>query len=145
MKALNNGGARKRVTHPVSPTGVSRVKQDGARQTSVSDMMRRVDFKHGGALPSGTRQPMFADFTHPAFNDFHVAQNLVNEVKTEFMKLPAHVRAHFHNDPMRLSEALNDPDRNEELHKLGLKAKVEFRKKEPPVKEAPKPDEKPDA
>lgn len=72
-----------------------------------------------GVLPSTSREGVYADVSN--LGDYHTAMNTVLAAQDAFDALPAHVRAHFENDPGKFVEACQSPDTDiEELSKLGL-------------------------
>lgn len=133
---------RRRVIHPPSTTGVSPVVQDGVKDSSIAHMVRQIDRMPGRTLPQGSRQPMFGDFTHPAWNDFHARMQTLTDARNAFLALPIEVREAFHHSPEALSAALvsEDPKVQDHLVALGLRHKLV---KEPPKPAEPKPAEKP--
>ena len=52
--------------------------------------------------------------------DFHTAMNLVRKAQEEFVRVPAHVRARFRNDPQEFMNFFENPDNYAEALKLGL-------------------------
>lgn len=84
-----------------------------------SDINTIVDrFGLTGEMPQVLNMPQYGDFT--GIFDYQTAMNLVVQGREEFMKLPAKMRARFHNDPNELLEFLNDDDNKDEAIKLGL-------------------------
>lgn len=71
-----------------------------------------------GEMPTVVNMPQYGDFT--GIFDYQSAMNLVVQGREEFMKLPAKMRARFHNDPAELLNFLADDDNKDEAIKLGL-------------------------
>lgn len=94
----------------------SRAQQSFAEECDINVIVRR--FGLTGQLPPDMRFPTSGDFT--GVNDFQTAMNAVVAARQEFDKMPAHVRARFHNDPAELIAFLDDADNRSEAVKLGL-------------------------
>jgi len=73
---------------------------------------------HGVPVPAVGGEPSYGDFSMGL--DFHEALNRVSEAESDFMKLPAPLRAHVENDPGLFLDLVFDPDRRGELEELGL-------------------------
>lgn len=71
-----------------------------------------------GEMPQVLNFPQYGDFT--GIFDYQTAMNLVVSGREEFMKLPAKLRARFHNDPAELLDFLAEDDNKDEAVKLGL-------------------------
>ena len=56
------------------------------------------------------------------FADFHYLQNQLSLARSEFLELPAHVRARFHNDPGEFYEFFHNESNRDEAFKLGFLA-----------------------
>jgi len=110
-----------RVIHPPSKGGVSPVVQDGVRDSSIQRMVDGLS--KGRPLPSGSRQPIYGDFTSPLYYSFHERLNEVAKVRESFDRVPAAIRAEYANDPAALGRALDDPALQDRWVSLGLKAK----------------------
>ena len=52
--------------------------------------------------------------------DLKHALEIVQQAEEAFMALPAKVRSHFDNDPVKLQQAIQDPTRRSEIASLGL-------------------------
>lgn len=52
--------------------------------------------------------------------DFYDAMETVRRANVEFMKLPAHVRKIFDNDPAKFLDAAHDPEKRDKLAEAGL-------------------------
>lgn len=98
------------------PTGKSKVEQGALRDTDLNRIVEN-SVRRNTPLPAGSAQPIWGDFTAM---DFHAAQNLIVQVRTDFALLPAKVRGLFSNNPERLLEFVQDPKNLETARKLGL-------------------------
>jgi len=78
-----------------------------------------AQYRRTGVLPHmAARMPEFGDVSE--VGDFKEALDRVQATQAWFRKLPAKVRSHFENDPVALMDAVGDPERYDELEKLGL-------------------------
>lgn len=68
--------------------------------------------------PPGQRTGVYMDAAQ--FGDLHTAMNTVIEAENMFMALPADIRKHFDNDPVKLVEFCSDPSNLTEAVRLGL-------------------------
>lgn len=71
-----------------------------------------------GQMPQGLRMPSYGDFT--GVQSYQEALNMVMEADSEFMRLPAEMRARFDNDAGKLLDFLADENNKAEAEKLGL-------------------------
>lgn len=92
--------------------------QSAADDADINTIVRR--FGLTGELPGDLKMPQSGDFT--GVGDFHSAMNLVREAHEEFLRVPAEVRAKFHNDPQEFMDFLGDPDNRAAADKMGLLA-----------------------
>jgi len=99
----------------------TRTQQHFKDETDINNILRQ--FNITGLLPTKSISPRYGDFT--GIGDYHSALNSVIAAETEFMTLPAHLRARFDNDPQELIEFLNNPENKDEAIKLGLVSKTE--------------------
>jgi len=99
----------------------SRTQQHFKDETDINNILRQ--FNITGQLPSKAISPRYGDFT--GIGDYHSALNQVIAAETEFMTLPATLRARFNNDPQELIEFLDNPENMTEAKKLGLVNKTE--------------------
>ena len=106
---------------------VSRAKQSFAEEVDINTIVRR--FHLTGELPSDVRVPQYGDFE--AVFDFHSAMNVVAEAREAFDRMPADVRARFHNEPQEFLTFVLDEQNRAEAVKLGVVVKPEA---EPEVK-----------
>jgi len=102
----------------------TRTKSEFADEANINNIVRRC--MNGGVMPSGTRVPLFGDFTEVA--DFTTANTLIAQANAEFEQLPSEVREKFGNDVSKLMDFLDDENNADEAIALGL---------------APKPDSEP--
>ncbi len=107
---------RKRVTHPEG--GKEMTKQSLVGGTDINLILARW-FEHGQAVAHLNRsQAMWGDFSSGV--DYQEALNSIKAAQHDFDALPADVRAHVNNDPGEFLEMVFDPERREELERLGL-------------------------
>ncbi len=109
---------RERFFHPEG--GVSLTKQGAVAATDINLIMEKWQ-KHGAAVAHLNRgQAMWGDFSSGV--DYHEALNSIRGAQRDFAALPSKVRAHVDNDPGAFLEMVFDPERREELERLGLVA-----------------------
>ncbi len=105
-----------RVCHPEG--GEKKTKESLAGATDINVLLDRW-MKHGEAVVHLNRQAgAYGDFSSGV--DYTEALNSINEAQREFGALPADVRAHCENDPAKFLELIFDPERREEVERLGL-------------------------
>ncbi|WNK14866.1 MAG: internal scaffolding protein [Microvirus sp.] len=91
-------------------------QQQFAEESDINTIVKR--FGLTGELPSNLEMPRSGDFTQAS--DFQSSMQLIAQANSEFMSLPAHLRARFDHDPGKLISFLeNDKNRAEALE-LGL-------------------------
>lgn len=112
---------------------ISMTVQSFAKECDINEIVKR--FGLTGELPSSIRMPLTGDYTNVP--DFHQAMNLVAQAKTEFLKLPASLRARFDHNPANLVTFLEDENNREEAIKLGIVNQPIEKPIEPP-KDPPK-------
>lgn len=95
--------------------------QSAEDESNINTIVRR--FGLTGQLPDDVRMPQTGDFT--GVPDFHTAMNLVRAAQEEFLRVPAHIRARFANDPQAFMSFLEDDSNRAEAEKLGLLKPVE--------------------
>ncbi len=86
------------------------------------------------------RQPLSGDFTGAL--ELQDAINLVDAAESDFMALPAEVRAVCQNNPVQLLERMTDRDQFHELVEAGLPVETTY---EPPQLPEPPPEPEPPA
>lgn len=85
-------------------------------EVDINTIVRR--FGLTGELPKDLKMPQSGDFA--GLPDFHAAMNMVRSAQEEFLKVPAHVRARFGNDPGAFMAFLEDDRNRDEADRLGL-------------------------
>lgn len=111
-----NPSSRNRVlSDTVGPT---RTKQSFKGESDVNSIMRK--YLSTGVPPMYVnRSPaVFGDFS--SGDDYRSMMTKVVEADRAFAGLPSNVRDHCHNDPGRFLDMIFDPNRRDELVKLGL-------------------------
>lgn len=116
MPETSKANQRVRVVHPEG--GPLMTKQAMALDTDVNHIMKR--WVTTGVIPfgAGGQAPRYGDFS--SGTDFQTAINQVREAEAQFDMLPAHIRRYCHNDPQKFLELVYDPERRDDLVKLGL-------------------------
>lgn len=94
----------------------SKTQQQFAEEADINTIVNK--FLKTGQLPTDLKVPRYGDFDE--VTDFHTAMNAVREAQEGFDRLPAQMRARFHNDPQELLAFIEDPENTEEAVKLGL-------------------------
>ena len=116
----------------------TRTKSEFAAECDINNIVARV--AKGALMPSGSRTPLFGDFSEVA--DFTTAQTLIAEANAEFEQLPSDIREKFGNDVSALMDFLDDENNLDEAIELGLAPKPESEPKtieENTQKAAPEP------
>lgn len=106
-------------------------KQSFADEVDINTIVER--FHITGELPTNVRMPTYQDFT--GIFDFHSAMNAIAQANEAFDKMPAAVRARFHNDPAEFVEFCSKDENHKEAAKMGLltpEAVEQLRAKEAP-------------
>lgn len=91
-------------------------KQSFADECDINTIVRR--FHLTGELPQNVRMPQYGDFT--GINDFHTAVNAIALANEAFDKMPADIRARFHNEPGEFVAFCMDDKNRDEAVKMGL-------------------------
>ncbi len=99
----------------------SRTKSEFAEEANINNIVRRC--MTGAIMPSGSRPPMFGDFTE--VQDFTTAQTMIAEANQEFLQLPSDIREKFGNNVTDLLDYLEDPENQSEAIELGLLPQTE--------------------
>lgn len=89
--------------------------QSQAADADINVIVARV--LAGQTLPE-VRMPQYGDFS--GIGDYRSAVTAVREMEEDFMKLPAHVRARFENDPQQFLEFFADEKNTDEAVALGI-------------------------
>lgn len=93
------------------------VKQSMAGDSDINVIMEK--WHATGMLPQGAgRAPRYGDFSNGA--SFTEALFAVRDAEDAFLQLPSAVRSYCDNDPGKFLDLVMDPERREELEKLGL-------------------------
>lgn len=95
--------------------------QSAEEECNINTIVRK--FGLTGELPNDVRMPRSGDFS--GIPDFHTAMNMVRSAQEEFMRVPAHIRARFDNDPQAMISFLEDDSNRDEATKLGLLKSVQ--------------------
>jgi len=90
--------------------------QSAKEDADINTIVRR--FGLTGELPNDVTMPTHGDFT--AVPDFQTAMNLVTSAQSEFMRIPADLRARFNNDPHQLISFLDNDANRDAARELGL-------------------------
>lgn len=93
------------------------VKQSLRDSTDINKLMARWE-QHGMAIPSSGNEPVYGDFSDR--RSYQECVDRVMAIGSDFMALPAQVRKACENDPGVFVEMCSNPDRLDELKKLGL-------------------------
>ena len=99
----------------------TRTKSEFASECDINNIVARV--AKGALMPSGSRTPLFGDFSEVA--DFTTAQTLIAQANAEFEQLPSDIREKFGNDVSELMDFLDDETNLDEAIELGLAPKPE--------------------
>ena len=94
----------------------SRTKSEFKDEVNINTIVKKA--MRTGVLPSGDRQPLYADFTQ--LNSYESAQLAIAEAKSSFENLPSNIRAKFDNDVTELLDFVDNEDNKEEAIQLGL-------------------------
>ena len=90
--------------------------QSAEEEANINTIVRR--FGLSGEVASDVAVPRSGDFTGAA--DFHTSMNLVRQAQEEFLRVPAHIRARFNNDPGQFIAFVEDDGNRDEAARLGL-------------------------
>ena len=99
----------------------TRTKSEFADEANINNIVKRC--MNGAAMPTGSRTPLFGDFSEVA--DFTSAQTLIAQANAEFEQLPSDVREKFGNNVSDLMDFLDDENNLDEAVELGLATKPE--------------------
>lgn len=97
-------------------------QQQFREEVDINTIVER--FGLTGELPTDFRNPQYGDYT--GIFDYQSAMNIVTLAREDFMRMPAAMRARFHNDPQELLEFIDDEHNRPEAEKLGLVKKKEI-------------------
>lgn len=116
MAASNADGINCQVDVETGESTPSRTQQSFRDECDINTIVRR--FGLTGQMPTNLRMPEYGDYSGVV--DFKTAMDAVGAAREGFERLPAEVRARFHNEPQELLEFLGNGDNREEAAKLGL-------------------------
>jgi phage internal scaffolding protein len=85
-------------------------------ECDINNILRQ--FNVTGLLPDAPVSPQYGDFT--GISDYKTALDRINSANTEFMNLPAELRAKFNNEPANLINFLDNDANRQEAENLGL-------------------------
>tara|TARA_B100001769_G_C22110436_1_gene600545 strand:+ start:3388 stop:3861 length:474 start_codon:yes stop_codon:yes gene_type:complete len=94
----------------------SRTKSEFKDEVNINTIVKKA--MRTGVLPTGDRQPLYADFTQ--LNSYETAQIAIAEAKSSFEQLPSDIRAKFDNNVTELLDFVDDEANKEEAIQLGL-------------------------
>lgn len=94
----------------------SLTQQEFAKECDINEIVRR--FGLTGELPESVNVPRSGDFT--GITDYKSAMDAIAKANSDFMELPAHIRAQFDNDPQKLLVFMEDGKNLEKARELGL-------------------------
>lgn len=124
-------GKRVRVT--VNCGSETRTKQSFKDECNINKIVAR--YRRTGQLPVRDVVPRFMDCV--GVGNYYEASLQVKAAEEAFRRLPSEIRKHFDNDPGKLVDAVQDPERREELVKLGLFEKSPAEPEKPAAEKVP--------
>lgn len=95
---------------------LSRAQQHMKDECDINVIVER--FGVTGSLPQTPLEPSYGDFS--GVGDYHTALNKIIATDSDFMALPAKLRARFNHDPYELVNFLYDEANRNEAIELGL-------------------------
>lgn len=107
---------RRRVQHPVGQ-GISKTRQADKDSCDINIIVDRL-LKKGIVPRMAGGVAKYGDFSSGL--DFKETLDRIMEAEDQFMELPAKVREACDNDPGRFLDLVADPEKREELEKLGM-------------------------
>ncbi|AXH77015.1 MAG: internal scaffolding protein [Microviridae sp.] len=90
--------------------------QDARDEVDINTIVRR--FGLTGQLPDDVRLPEYGDFS--GISDYQSALHAVMQADEAFYKLPADIRARFHNSPEAFVDFAANEANRDELKRMGL-------------------------
>ena len=99
----------------------SLTQQQFREETDINTIVNT--FLKTGHLPDSASMPQYADYS--GVFDFKSAMNVVRLADENFMKMPAQVRARFHNSPQEFLDFFADPGNRDEAVRLGLAVPID--------------------
>lgn len=94
----------------------SRAIQSQKDESDINTIVR--NFGVTGRVPVGIRVPAYGDYDQ--VNDYRSAIEAVRAAEASFLKVPAEIRARFHNDPQAFAEFCLNRDNLPQLRDWGL-------------------------
>lgn len=94
----------------------SRTVQSDSVDADINTIVRR--FGITGKMPDNLRIPTYGDYDD--VDDFLSASLVIKDAETEFMKIPAEIRAQFEHDAGHFFNYAANPDNYDGLVALGL-------------------------
>lgn len=91
--------------------------QADVQQADINFIVKQFGLTH--ELPYGRAIPIFDDYSDIP-NDFHAAQQYIQESEDLFMLMPADIRSRFDNDAGRFVSFVSDASNYDEAIKFGL-------------------------
>lgn len=101
----------------------SRTKQEFKKECDINHIISKYD-SMGVLTHLNQAEATYADVTE--VTDFSQAMQIIRQAEMDFMNFPAHVRAAFNNDVANFLDAAHDPEKKDELAKLGLISQSEL-------------------
>ncbi|AXH75069.1 MAG: internal scaffolding protein [Microviridae sp.] len=94
----------------------SLTQQQFAAETDINNIVST--FLKTGYLPEPSRMPQYLDYE--GVFDYQSALNVVRMADENFARMPAPIRARFHNSPQEFLDFFADPSNQAEAIRLGL-------------------------
>lgn len=117
MKFKTGYNERKRVQ--MKPEGESLTQQHFAKEADVRNIIKQYD--RTGLIANVARGvAQYGDYSE--INEYRESLDMVNRANDNFMQLPAEIREMFGNDAGTFFEFATNPENEETMVKLGLKA-----------------------
>lgn len=110
--------ARARAATCVREFGPSKTQQSMSVDCDLNVLVKRFGIDKEPLPPAVFDPSFYGDL--PDGLDLRTALDRVRDANDRFMRLPAALRAYFHNDPATLWQFVNDPANAEECIRLGL-------------------------
>lgn len=118
------------IHRPVRPEPGPGAQQHFRDAQNINHMVERAQRTGVVGSGDGKRQAVFGDFS--AY-DFQEAQNMVAQMRSNFLGLKASIRSFFSNDPLYMLKWLEDPVNHPKAVRMGLMVE----RPKPPVVESP--------
>ncbi|WNK14436.1 MAG: internal scaffolding protein [Microvirus sp.] len=112
--------------------GPSLTRQEFLEESDINHIINQYETDGINRLTQNGAEPIFGDFSDPALNDYHHAQNLIQGAQNLFEALPARTRERFNNDPASIIAFTQDPANTKEAYDLGL-LREDYKPPEPKV------------